>query len=66
MAPDDRIRYEIIDGELLWSHTTPVAHQQVAVNLLLMVARHIHNYQPGELIIGPGRCAHLDVRHRRS
>lgn len=55
--PDDRNRYEIINGELLVSPSPKRGHQEVALAILELVAPHVRTRDLGRMYFAP-----VDVR----
>ncbi len=55
--PDDRNRYEIINGELLVSPAPSRAHQLLAGALYAVVRAHVRAHRLGDLVFAP-----VDVR----
>ncbi len=66
--PDDRNRYEIIDGELIVSPSPIITHQQVSANLHVLLRRALRDpglaevlYAPCDVILGPRRVVIPDL-----
>ena len=53
LMPDDRLRREIIDGNLYVTPTPNIKHQAVSRNLLFRLARHIRDQSLGYLYDAP-------------
>lgn len=51
--PDDRNRYEIIDGELLVSPSPTYAHQRLVTRLLIRINAYLEEHRIGEVIVSP-------------
>ena len=56
-TPDDRNRYEIIDGELIVSPAPRISHQRAAFNLASMLRLYVLEHRLGEVFIAP-----LDIK----
>jgi Uma2 family endonuclease len=55
--PDDQMRHELIDGEHFVSPSPATAHQELSVNLLRALLRHLDDPGAGKLLHAP-----FDVR----
>jgi Uma2 family endonuclease len=55
--PDDQLRHELIDGEHFVSPSPATAHQEISVNLLRALLRHVDGSGAGKLLHAP-----FDVR----
>ncbi len=51
--PDDRNRYEIIDGELLVTPAPSWGHQDISKSLLLMIDAYVNAHRIGKLLMAP-------------
>jgi Uma2 family endonuclease len=51
--PDDRNRYEIIDGELSVTPSPSWGHQDIAKSLLLAIQAHVDPHRIGKLMMAP-------------
>ena len=51
--PDDGRRYEILDGDLYMSPSPVPLHQQIALNLALVLADHVRRNRLGRVYVAP-------------
>lgn len=51
--PDDRNRYEIVDGELFVSLSPMPVHQRLVGRLLLLLDSYVRDHQLGEALASP-------------
>jgi Uma2 family endonuclease len=51
--PDDGLRREILDGELLESPSPRVSHQRLVVRIVRVIADHIDRSGGGEVFVAP-------------
>jgi Uma2 family endonuclease len=51
--PDDRNRYEIIDGELFVTPAPSWRHQDISMNLLLVINEYVTVHRIGKLVMAP-------------
>lgn len=51
--PDDRNRYEIIEGELIMSPSPTTIHQKVSLNIEVAIQSHLEKNAQGELFHAP-------------
>ena len=58
--PDDRNRYEIIDGELFVTPSPSWEHQDVAKRLLLIIDAYLELHRIGKLVMAPADVALAD------
>ena len=59
--PDDGKRYELHEGELSVTPAPGTRHQQILVNLTVMLAPHVKAQRRGTLLIAPLDCVMSDV-----
>lgn len=55
--PDDRNRYEVIDGELFVTPTPARGHQRAVVELLLQLVPYVMSRALGEAVVSPADVA---------
>ena len=53
LLPNDRNRYEILEGELTATPAPSTKHQSVSANLFKLLSRHIDNRNLGKLLYAP-------------
>ena len=53
LLPNDRNRYEILDGELTMTPAPSTKHQSVSANLFKLLSRHIDDRNLGKLFYAP-------------
>jgi Uma2 family endonuclease len=51
--PDDGLRREIIDGELIVSPSPRVRHQRISARLFLVLGNHVARHGGGEVLFAP-------------
>ena len=59
--PDDGNRYELHEGELSVTPAPGTRHQQVLLNLALVLAPHVRAHTAGELFIAPFDCIMTNI-----
>lgn len=59
-VPDDRSRYEIIDGELFVTPSPSLGHQKLSKRLLLVIDPYLEVHQIGEIIYAPAAVVLAD------
>jgi len=66
--PDDGMRYELLDGELLVSPAPSLAHQEVLQRLFLLIQSYVERYSigwtylsPADIELSPNRIAQPDL-----
>jgi Uma2 family endonuclease len=51
--PDDRMRYEIIEGKVVASPSPPIQHQRVSMNILFRLAKDLDYKGKGKVLMAP-------------
>ena len=52
-SPEERRRYEILDGEKIYMTNPTIRHQKVQQNLFVLLRSQLHTGLSGELLIAP-------------
>jgi Uma2 family endonuclease len=59
--PNDGKRYELHEGELSVTPAPGVPHQQIVVNLTVLLAMHVKATGRGEILVSPVDCIMSDI-----
>lgn len=54
LMPDDLNRYELLEGEIIVSRSPGLTHQDVLVNLLMIIVNHLTRRPEGKAYLNPG------------
>jgi Uma2 family endonuclease len=66
LFPDDGKRHELIDGEHYVTPSPNMRHQQISMNLVLLIGNWLEQHPVGRLFLRSVRCRLFEVRRRRA